>query len=64
MSEFNEDVIEQLAAVRETGACNMLDRGCVRSTANELGFAELSEFIRTQSSSDYMAHLQEMGDRT
>ena len=62
-SEYDEEVISQLAAVRESGATNMMSRQGVRRVASEMGFAELVEFIREEDSATYMDYLKEMGSR-
>lgn len=60
-AELDQTVIEQLAEIRKTGRCNMLDRGCVKRTAKELEFTELRRFIDEEDSKAYMDHLKEMG---
>lgn len=62
-TDYNDDVINQLAAIREGGYCNMFDRRCVRDVARQIGFDELLDFIDNGSASDYMDHLEEMGRR-
>ena len=60
---MNDEVISQLAAVRETGATNMLDKRGVKDVADQCDFIELCDFIDDASSSQYMEALQEMGSR-
>lgn len=60
---FNDEVLDQLATVRESGYCNMVDQPCVKSAARQIGFDELVEFINEASAAEYMAHLEEMGER-
>lgn len=63
MTEFNDDVISQLAAVRESGSCNMHDRVCVRQFAEQAGFEELESFLADADNAQYMDYLKEMGSR-
>ena len=60
---MNDEVISQLAAVRETGATNMLDKRGVKDVADQCDFIELCDFIDDASSSQYMEALEEMGSR-
>lgn len=60
---MSDDVIAQLAAVRETGAVNMLDRYGVQRVAEQCGFQELVAFIDDASSQEYIERLEEMGRR-
>lgn len=59
----DDEVIEQLAIVRETGAVNMMNKGGVKQVAAECDLQELVEFIENASASSYMDHLKEMGER-
>lgn len=63
MTEYNDDVIDQLGEVRETGKCNMLNRACVQNTAHELGFDELYDFMKEANNEEYTNYLREMGSR-
>lgn len=63
MTEYNEDVIKQLHAVRESGKCNMMDRPCIRDAATQIGFEELVEFIDESDAKEFHNHLEEMGRR-
>ena len=60
---MNDEVINQLAAVRETGATNMLDKARVKDIADQCDFIELCDFIEDSSNAQYMAALEEMGSR-
>lgn len=60
---MDDEVIEQLAAVRSTGAVNMMDKGGVGRVAKQLDLEELKEFTEEASASSYMNHLEEMGRR-
>ena len=62
-SEYNEEVINQLAAVRKSGHCNMLDKPCIRNFAEQAGLDALMEFCREADNGTFMAHLEEMGRR-
>ena len=63
MTEITENVITQLAGVRETGATNMMDKSGVQSVADQCDFHELVVFIEDASNVQYMEALQEMGSR-
>jgi len=63
MTEFNDDVIDQLAVIRKNGHCNMLDRACVEDVASQIGFEQLTAFLEEADSEAYMEHLEEMGSR-
>lgn len=60
---MNDEIIDQLAAVRETGAVNMFDKTGVQRVADECGFDELVAFIDENGTSGYSEALQEMGRR-
>lgn len=62
MEVDREEVLDQLAAVRETGHCNMLDVNCVFDVADQCDFIELCDFIDQESRGDYMEALEEMGE--
>lgn len=59
---FDDDVISQLATVRHEGYCNMVDRGCVRDAADQIGFDALVGFIDSADSGEYMDALEYVGD--
>ena len=40
--EITKDVMVEYEAVRQSGACNMLDFGCVQNVADQLGFYSLA----------------------
>lgn len=63
MSDYNDDVINQLAAIRDGGYCNMFNKGCVEQAAQQIGFEELSEFLTDADATAYIDHLEEMGRR-
>lgn len=42
---MNEEIKNEILAVRETGATNMLDVGTVREIARQLAFDELADFL-------------------
>lgn len=57
----SDEVIDQLAAVRESGAVNMMDRNGVRKFADRTNFRELVEFIDENDGSAYVEALKRMG---
>ena len=42
---MNEEIKNEILAVRETGATNMFDVGTVREIARQLAFDELADFL-------------------
>ena len=42
---MNEEIKNEILAVRETGATNMFDVGTVREIAIQLAFDELADFL-------------------
>lgn len=58
-----DELVSQFAGVRSTGATNMANKRGVREVAEECGFEELVEFCQKADGSEYMAVLEEMGDR-
>ncbi len=60
---MNDEIITQLAAVRETGATNMMNKRGVKDVADQCDFIELCDFIDEASADEYMEALQEMGSR-
>lgn len=63
MTDIDDDVIEQLASVRESGAVNMFDRHGVQRVAREFGFTALVNFIDDERAEMYVKALEEMGRR-
>lgn len=57
----SDAVISQLAAIREGGWCNMLDRGCVLDMARQIDFPELVAFCEDATNREYMDALETMG---
>lgn len=60
---MDDEVIEQLAAVRETGQVNMFNKSGVQRVAHECDFHELVTFIEDNDNATYIDALQEMGER-
>jgi hypothetical protein len=61
---FDLDTLcSQFERVRSSGATNMLAKTGVRDAAELIGFPELVEFIDAASNAEYMAVLEEMGNR-
>lgn len=60
--EINDDVIDQLASVRQSGAVNMFDKNGVQVVAHEFGHHQLVVFIEEASSAEYMEALETMGN--
>lgn len=58
-----DELISQFAAVRDTGATNMVSKHGVRKVAEQCEFNALADFIREASSEEYMEVLEEMGRR-
>jgi hypothetical protein len=59
-----DELVRQVAVVRDTGATNMLDRNGVRRVADEVGgMEELVEFVDECDAGEYMEVLETMGDR-
>lgn len=53
--EFDDDVLAQQEAIRQSGAINMFDKAGVRRLAEEeFGFDELAEFIAEASADEYI----------
>lgn len=42
---MNEEIKNEILAIRETGATNMFDVGTVREIARQLAFDELADFL-------------------
>lgn len=42
---MNEEIKNEILAVRETGATNMFDVGTVKEIARQLAFDELADFL-------------------
>jgi hypothetical protein len=59
--EITDDVIEQLAAVRDSGKTNMWDKEGVTHIADEAGHGELVEFAAAAGPDQYTEALMEMG---
>ncbi len=47
-NKFSKEVIEQYEKVRESGICNMFDRGCVIRVSGKLGFVDLKDVGNNQ----------------
>jgi len=58
-----DELVSQFAGVRSTGATNMLAKRGVREVAEECEFEELVDFVDSATNEEYMAVLEEMGDR-
>jgi len=52
-SKFDEEVLRQQEAIRQSGVINMFDKRGVKRHANEMGFNELVVFIKDASASEY-----------
>ena len=64
MSAHDDEIIEQLEAVRADGRTNMLDMGEIQNGANDLGLHALVVWIEDATASEVMAALREMGRRS
>lgn len=67
--DITNDVVEQLASVRESALVNMMDRRGVREVANALGHEQLVEFCdaldampRRDRGSLWVGALKRMGE--
>ena len=58
--KITRKIMEQFEEIRESGVCNMMDRGCVQSEANDLEFDELASLDRKE----YVYILSNYGDLT
>jgi len=58
-----DELVSQFAGVRSTGATNMVAKRGVREVAEECGFTELVDFCEQATGEEYMAVLEEMGER-
>lgn len=71
MSEqvFDQDILDALAEVRESGIANMMSRREVQYAANKLNLYGLVVFIqdtledRANGAATYLSYLTEMGER-
>lgn len=59
--EIPDDVIEQLAAVRDSGLTNMWDKEGVTHVADEAGHGQLVEFAAAAGPDQYTEALMQMG---
>lgn len=48
--EFSRTLLSQLSAVRDSGAVNMMSASGVQNVAEQLGFAELAEYLSSDRS--------------
>lgn len=55
---MNENVLQAIAKVRETGQTNMFSKSNVQKIAASLGYQEEATKIRKMDSAEYMKHLQ------
>lgn len=63
MGEIDDEVLKELAAVRETGVTNMHHRFNVEQVAEQYDFEELQEFLEDADNEEYMNALNQMGER-
>ena len=54
MTDYNEKVLQQQEAVRESGMTNMFNMQKVKDIAEQMGCDELAEFIDNNDSDAYV----------
>jgi len=58
-TEYNDKVLQQQEAIRESGMINMFDMGGVKDIAQQMGSDELVEFIEECSTEEYFDMAEE-----
>lgn len=54
MKEYDDKVLQQQEAIRESGLVNMFDKSSVKQIAENMGADELVEFIEDASPEEYI----------
>jgi hypothetical protein len=59
MTQYDDNVLQQQEAIRQSGMVNMFDKGGVKRIALDMGSTELVEFIETASGAEYLDMAEE-----
>lgn len=62
-TEITETVFTQYRTVQREGYCNMVDSGCVKNVAEQLGFEELVECIEQNDYTAILSNYDELEER-
>ena len=63
MTEYNEKVLQQQEAIRQSGLINMFDMNGVKQIAEDMGNDELVEFIEEATAEEYFDMAREAARR-
>lgn len=63
MTDYNEQVLQQQEAIRESGMTNMFNIRNVKEIAEEMGADELVEFIDNNDADAYMEMAQKSAEK-
>jgi len=59
MTDYDDKVLQQQEAIRQSGIVNMFDKNRVKEIAEDVGSDELAEFIENADAEEYIEMAQE-----
>jgi Mg/Co/Ni transporter MgtE len=59
MTDYDDKVLQQQEAIRQSGIINMFDKNRVKEIAEDVGSDELAEFIENADAEEYIEMAQE-----
>jgi hypothetical protein len=63
MTSYDDNVLQQQEAIRQSGMVNMFDKGGVKRIARDMGSTELVDFIEAASGAEYLDMAEEAAAR-
>jgi len=59
MTDYDDKVLQQQEAIRQSGIVNMFDKNKVKEIAEDVGSDELAEFIENADAEEYIEMAEE-----
>jgi Mg/Co/Ni transporter MgtE len=59
MTDYDDKVLQQQEAIRQSGIVNMFDKNRVKEIAEDVGSDELAEFIENADAEEYIEMAEE-----
>jgi Mg/Co/Ni transporter MgtE len=59
MTDYDDKVLQQQEAIRQSGLTNMFDKNRVKEIAEQMGSDELAEFIENADAEEYIEMAEE-----
>lgn len=63
MTGYDNKVLQQQEAIRQSGMINMFDKGGVKRIARDMGSTELVEFIESATGAEYVEMAEQAAEQ-